>query len=321
MLDECDPWACFNMNFFLKRKRFPHPATTIASASVSTQTWWLFLEKRSRPPGLVVSLMSVLVVLGLISGMSVAQAQPPEDTKNFSQAFESAMAAVQSGDYEQALALWQALKKDHPDHLEVRNNLAATYMALEQYDQAQKLLEATLAEIPQIERLRANLTALHAFQAQNAYQKVFDTQPKPPEPQWAMAAQATLKTNPQWADARKKKLQTVVNLTEQWRGAWAAQSVSAYTDWYQANYAPPDQTDHASWMQNRQASLTRPKFIDITLTDIEAVALGSNTMQVTFTQAYRSDFYQDKVKKKLVWRQNEKDQWRIAVEEVLYEIQ
>ena len=302
MLDECDPWACFNMNFFLRRKRFTHPVTQMSRHLAITQSLGV-----ARPPGLVVFLWGALGVLSVLMGTPSAQAQSPKEATNFEQVFASAMTAAQSGDYEHALTLWQALKKDHPDHLEVRNNLAATHIALEQYAQAQKLLEATLAEIPQIERLRANLTALYAYQAQNAYQKVFDTQPKPPEPQWSTAAQATLKTDPQWADARQKKLQTVVNLTEQWRGAWAAQSVSAYIDWYQANYVPPDQAGHAAWVQDRQASLTRPEFIEITLTDIEAMALGPNTMQVTFTQAYRSDFYQDRVKKKLVWRLYEYD--------------
>ncbi|MDR9498466.1 MAG: tetratricopeptide repeat protein [Hydrogenovibrio sp.] len=257
------------------------------------------------------TLVSLLFLWGVISS-AWAQAE------DFPSRFEAATQAAQSGDYQTALERLEALKTDFPDHLAVRNNLAATLMQLEQYDRAQQELEAALAEIPQVRVLRENLAQVYAYQSQQAYQAVFDTELRQPDPKWELSAQTEMQTvENRTLHQLEQAMQTVVNRTESWRKAWAGQNLQAYLNFYVSDFLPDDHKTHQAWVANREASLSRPEFIRITLSDIQAIPLGHQSIQVSFDQAYQSDFFRDQVRKKLIWHLQENGQWRIALEEVI----
>jgi tetratricopeptide (TPR) repeat protein len=257
------------------------------------------------------TLISLLLLGGVISS---AWAQDAD----FSSRFEAATQSAQSGDYQTALERLEALKADFPEHLAVRNNLAATLMQLEQYDRAQQELEAALADIPQIRVLRENLAQVYAYQSQQAYQAVFETELRQPEPKWDLSAQSEMQTvENRTLHQLEQAMQTVVNRTESWRKSWAGQELQAYLDFYISDFLPDDHKTHQAWVANRQASLSRPEFIRITLSDIQAIPLGQQAIQVSFDQAYQSDFFRDQVRKKLIWHLQEDGQWRIALEDVI----
>ncbi|KUJ71756.1 hypothetical protein AVO41_04610 [Thiomicrospira sp. WB1] len=257
-------------------------------------------------------------MLALCLGVSLSSWAETDKGAGFAERFEAATQASQSGQYQDALERLRALKADFPNDLAVRNNLAATLMHLRQYEQAQQELEAALAQIPQVKVLRDNLNQIYAYQSQQAYQAVFDTEVKQPDPKWDLSAQADLQTTEERRLRQTEQaMQTVINQTEAWREAWSDQALKAYLAFYVEDFLPDDHKSHQAWVANRQASLSRPEFIRIRLSEMRAIPLGPNTIEVTFNQAYQSDFFQDKVRKKLIWHQQTDQSWRIALEEVI----
>ncbi len=99
---------------------------------------------------------------------------------------------------------------------------------------------------------------------------------------------------------------------------WVEQEVSRYLDYYSPDYTSDNYNNHQAWAKSRDRSLTRPSYIRIQLDDVQVVPLTPQTIQVTFWQAYESNTFKDRVRKKLVW-QNQNDQWKIVQENVLYD--
>ncbi|MGC9386599.1 MAG: L,D-transpeptidase Cds6 family protein [Hydrogenovibrio sp.] len=234
--------------------------------------------------------------------------------------FEQAIQASQTGQLDDAIQSWQTLLKAYPNDLAASNNLAAAYIKQGHYDQAQQVLEAALNADPKIAALRKNLNQIYAYQAQQAYQSVFETdQVERPKGQWILSAGTELKT-PEQAQLKQVEnhMKRVADLVENWRQAWANQQVAAYLDFYAPDYSSRDYPSHQAWSKSRKRSLTRPAFIRIQLDDVSVVPLTPETIQVTFWQAYQSNTFKDRVRKKLVW-QHRGDQWHIVQEDVIYE--
>lgn len=247
-----------------------------------------------------------------------------EDTTSGSQAyqarFEQAIQASQSGDMDGAIQLLQALLKDYPQDLAASNNLAAAYIKQHEYGKAQKVLESALNADPKIASLRKNLNQIYAYQAQQAYQSVFEkSQVDLPQGQWILSAGTELKTPEQAQLALvENNMKRVANRVESWRQAWVEQDVSRYLGYYSPDYASDNYNNHQAWAKSRDRSLTRPNYIRIQLDQIEVVPLTPKTIQVTFWQAYESNTFKDRVRKKLVW-QKQNEQWKIVQENVLYD--
>jgi hypothetical protein len=100
---------------------------------------------------------------------------------------------------------------------------------------------------------------------------------------------------------------------ESWKNAWKSADVTRYLAAYSSDFTPPEGMDLATWKEKRTASLTRPKFIHITIKDPVVELLTDNHMLITFTQDFESDTYQDSVIK-ILTMVLEAGSWKISEE-------
>ncbi len=100
---------------------------------------------------------------------------------------------------------------------------------------------------------------------------------------------------------------------ESWKNAWKSADVTKYLAAYSSDFTPPEEMDLATWKKKRAASLTRPKFIHITIKDPILELLTDNHLLITFTQDFESDTYQDSVIK-ILTMVLEKGGWKIREE-------
>ena len=98
-----------------------------------------------------------------------------------------------------------------------------------------------------------------------------------------------------------------------WADAWSRQDLEEYLALYTDDFRPADGSSHDAWKNARNRRITRPKFVEVKISDITIETLGASRARVTFRQSYRADHYQDKVDKTLELARA-RDQWRIVSE-------
>ena len=105
----------------------------------------------------------------------------------------------------------------------------------------------------------------------------------------------------------------VAAAVRRWAGAWSAQDVDTYLDSYAPEFRPANGASRASWNRYRRDRLTKPSFIDVQITDLAIDVQSSDRATAEFAQRYRSDNYEDQVRKTLAMV-NVDGRWRIASE-------
>lgn len=106
----------------------------------------------------------------------------------------------------------------------------------------------------------------------------------------------------------------VLKRAESWAAAWSAKDVRGYLAAYTPDYAPQGMNREA-WEKQRLDRISKPKVIEVVLSDIGTSVQDESHATVSFTQSYRSDAYRDVVQKTLnMVKQG--DNWLIADERV-----
>jgi len=101
-----------------------------------------------------------------------------------------------------------------------------------------------------------------------------------------------------------------------WASAWAAQDVERYFDAYAPGFRPADGRSRAAWERLRRQRVTRPDTIQVSVSEVKVLQSSNDRAEVIFRQSYRSDLYEDSVRKRLeLVRQGER--WLIAEEKVV----
>ena len=98
-----------------------------------------------------------------------------------------------------------------------------------------------------------------------------------------------------------------------WSRAWSDQNVEDYLSFYAAAFEPADGMPRQEWVEQRRIRLLRPAFIQVALSDVTTRVDSEDRAAVLFTQAYRSNTYQDRVTKTLEMAR-EGGQWKILRE-------
>jgi len=105
----------------------------------------------------------------------------------------------------------------------------------------------------------------------------------------------------------------VLTSVQAWAAAWSSKNARDYLAAYTADYAPKGMS-REKWEKQRMERISRPKVIEVVLTEY-AVAMSDDThATVSFTQGYRSDAYRDEVQKTLALVKQE-GRWLIADEQ------
>ncbi len=100
-----------------------------------------------------------------------------------------------------------------------------------------------------------------------------------------------------------------------WAAAWSNKNVHEYLSAY-AYYFKPKGLSHEAWKKQRAERISKPKIIEVSLSNIAINVQDENHVSVTFIQHYRSDDYHDEVEKSLLMVK-EFDRWLIAQENVI----
>lgn len=98
-----------------------------------------------------------------------------------------------------------------------------------------------------------------------------------------------------------------------WRAAWSAQDVDGYLGAYGPSFAPPNGASRGAWSRYRRERLNAPSFIEVEVTNLQIQMLGADQARAVFVQGYRSDNYQDQVRKTLMMERTAAG-WQIASE-------
>ena len=98
-----------------------------------------------------------------------------------------------------------------------------------------------------------------------------------------------------------------------WSAAWSAKNVRSYLAAYMPGYKPQGMSREA-WEKQRLDRISKPKVIEVDLSEVSVSVRDDSHASVSFMQRYRSDLYRDSTRKTL---QLEKvgDAWLIASEQ------
>jgi pilus assembly protein FimV len=101
-----------------------------------------------------------------------------------------------------------------------------------------------------------------------------------------------------------------------WAQAWAAQDVERYLASYAPAFTPPDGQSRKAWEALRRSRVSGPRSIQVSISGVEVTRHDDARAAATFRQDYRSDRYQDSVRKTLeLVRDGER--WLIVEERVV----
>jgi ketosteroid isomerase-like protein len=116
--------------------------------------------------------------------------------------------------------------------------------------------------------------------------------------------------------AAASKEQAVLTVLETWAATWSERDEDAYFSLYAEDFVPPGGGSRAEWEKRRRLLMGLAKSIEVKVESPVVEAGEDGTSVVTFNQYYRSDTYQDAVRKQL--RMVERDgRWLIIEERVL----
>jgi adhesin transport system outer membrane protein len=91
-----------------------------------------------------------------------------------------------------------------------------------------------------------------------------------------------------------------VQRLQDWAAAWMSHDVERYLAFYGPDFKPLKGTK-AAWIAQRRRLVGKPGTISVTLSDIQAHALGDTRVETSFDQAYASAGFKDTMHKTLVW--------------------
>lgn len=125
--------------------------------------------------------------------------------------------------------------------------------------------------------------------------------PAPAEPAQAKAVAAT-DVNAEIAQA-----------TRDWAKAWSSKNAKQYLSFYAAEFKTPDGQARGAWEAVRKERLSKPKSIQVGVSNLKVTPVDAQHARATFTQSYRASHFKSLDRKTLVWVRADGN-WKIAEE-------
>ena len=219
------------------------------------------------------------------------------------------------GQYDKAkLALKMAIRT-HPSYATAHENLGDIYakMASQAYDRALQLDRSntsTQTKLAMIQDLFGDDTRGTATPARNTPAPVKPESALPvtelegrpglasPEP----AAPVTVKLVPEATPSSPPldQVKEVLNAVDAWAAAWSSRDVNKYLSFYAADFKTPDQESRADWEAARQERISKPKSIQIGISNATVKFSDNDHAMVSFRQSYRASHLRTSGKKTLL---------------------
>ena len=145
-----------------------------------------------------------------------------------------------------------------------------------------------------------------------------DSEPAAAEPAAGEEAadDAALATPPATLTGAGSPTSAASDLVAGWADAWSEGRVEDYLGYYSSDFEPPNGLGLRQWRASRAERLSSPQYIRVSITALELEVLGPDRVSAIFFQNYRSDRYEDTVRKRLDLGL-EGGRWRILRERVV----
>jgi tetratricopeptide (TPR) repeat protein len=259
--------------------------------------------------------------------------QQPDDPRLL---FLTAFAFQKNNQAKQAIHYYQEVISAHPELPEPRNNLAIIYLQKGEYDEAVKLLIASLNTHPAYATAYKNLNTLYQGLASEAYRKALNDDVPPTnvlnkiqltelselqqpvivdsKPIQTPAQIAKLDTqleapapakNTVIAKAQVKPVvdtvadkKQLIQFVKNWANAWSEQQFEQYASAYSASYTG-QYPDHKEWLKQRRKRIVSADKIKVSLSNFKVKSNKPDIAVIDFHQAYQSSTYHDNVLKRI----------------------
>ena len=227
------------------------------------------------------------------------------------------------GQYDKAkLALEMAIRT-HPSYATAHENLGDIYakMASQAYDRALQLDRsntATKTKLAMIQDLFAGGARGKSTVAQGTAAPTMVASSNPESVRAEPAAAVTTQPAPaeksvepaSATDSSSEVLKTV----NAWAAAWSAKNVNKYLSFYAADFKTPNGESRATWEATRQERLSKPKSIQVGLSNVAVKFSDSNHATVKFSQSYHASHLKTSGNKTLLMVKSG-DNWLIQEEQ------
>lgn len=237
---------------------------------------------------------------------------------DFQKGYLQGLLALEQSDKSKALNAWQTLHERYPEQLILGNNLAVLLMQKNEIDRAQTVLEKSLNANRDIAKALENLNKIYSFHAQQNYSNVF-RRVEAKKPEGEMLALTDQNSKVEVVQQVFEGQQSVMQALENWRSVWSAKDLKAYLGMYHAEFVPANNQSLEAWRSARTRSLQSPRFIEVSITALQLMPIDEDTVRIQFHQGYRSDRFEDRVVKVLLFKK-QADEWKIIQETVINEI-
>ncbi len=260
--------------------------------------------------------------------------------------FLKGLMLVNEGRTREAIDVFAALTRDYPDLPEPYNNLAVLYAAEGDYEKARESLLVAINTHPSYATAHENLGDLYAKMATVAYDKAFSldetnqtakaklalvndifVEHPPPQPMQgasrrdsqadsaAVMEAVTSTTEPAETSAADSE-DRVRSALADWAAAWSDQDVEGYLDHYADAFEPSRGLARSRWEQQRRQRLIKPRYIQVSLSNVTVRMESADRARVSFVQSYRSNTYSDRTRKTVLMTRTGND-WKILSERLV----
>ena len=255
------------------------------------------------------------------------QAHLPEQPDDVQARFLKGVVLAEQQDANAAIAVFQNLTTDFPDLPEPYNNLAVLYAANGDYERARDALLVAIGTHPSYATAHENLGDIYAKMAGIVYDKALEfdghnssarsklgllselfsvsgnvagaVAVATPEPEGdSIEVVSSSDTNVAISSPGLAE-QVVVETVFEWAAAWSKQDVDTYLSFYGVGFSPPGGMARDAWESQRRVRLLKPDVIEVDVEDVSVEMRAGDRADVEFAQGYRSDTYQDQVRKRL----------------------
>ena len=230
------------------------------------------------------------------------------------------------GQYDKAkLALEMAIRT-HPSYATAHENLGDIYakMASQAYDRALQLDRsntATKTKLAMIQDLfaggaRGKSAVAQGTAAPTIVASVASSNPEPVkvEPVAAVTTQPAPAEQSMEPASATDSSSEVLKTVNAWAAAWSAKNVNKYLSFYAADFKTPNGESRATWEATRQERLSKPKSIQVGLSNVAVKFSDSNHATVKFSQSYHASHLKTSGNKTLLMVKSG-DNWLIQEEQ------
>ncbi len=197
--------------------------------------------------------------------------------------------------YDKAKSALEMAIRTHPSYATAHENLGDIYakMASQAYDRALKLdsnnttTQTKLAMIQDLfsDKTRNMAPAPRSPVAASLPQPVAEVRPAAPAARPAapvITAKAPEEAAPVVTD---KAIQQAV---ESWADDWSSKNVKKYLSHYAPDFVTPDKESRSAWAKTRHERISRPKHIEVSVSNIKVDFTDSSHATVRFHQDYKA---------------------------------